>query len=62
MVMIIWVVIFNLYLKELQVSRFINFEVCCLFYSKEIFSDNEYQMKVVIKNVILSFIGKKVQF
>lgn len=43
--------IFNLYLKEPQVSRSTNSEVCCLFYSKEISSDNEHQMKVAIKNV-----------
>lgn len=53
--------IFNLYLQELQVSRSINSEVCCLFYSKEISSDNEHQMKVAIKNVTPSPIGKKVQ-
>lgn len=53
--------IFNLYLKEPQVSRSTNSEVCCLFYSKEISSDNEHQMKVAIKNVTPSPIGKKVQ-
>lgn len=52
--------IFNLYLKEPQVSRSTNSEVCCLFYSKET-SDNEHQMKVAIKNVTPSPIGKKVQ-